>query len=123
MKPFNLEAAKNGAKLITRDGRPARIVCWDRKDKDYPLLALLENEEGDHEVYYSFTLNGQVFWEEEDDCDLFMAPTQHEGYLNIRKIAKTMGCACGGRIYEDKETADAHATTDRVACVHIEWEE
>lgn len=26
MKPFNLEAAKNGAPIITRNGRPAKFV-------------------------------------------------------------------------------------------------
>ena len=32
LKPFDLEAAKAGAKVITRDGRPVRIICFDRKN-------------------------------------------------------------------------------------------
>ena len=43
MKEFNLELAKSGAKLITRKGLPARIVCYDRVDEKYhaPILALI----------------------------------------------------------------------------------
>ena len=30
MKPFNIEESKKGAKLITRNGRSARVICYDR---------------------------------------------------------------------------------------------
>lgn len=30
-KPFNLEAAKNGAAVVTRKGFPVRIICFDKK--------------------------------------------------------------------------------------------
>lgn len=119
MKPFDLEAAKNGAKLITRDGRPARIVCWDRKDEDYPLCALLEDKEG-HEQYYSYTKNGRIYLEGEDEFDLFMAPTKHEGWVNVYKSNQRRCC---GAIYATKEEADVEACTTRIACAHIEWTE
>lgn len=31
LKPFDLEAAKAGKPVCTRDGRKARIICWDKK--------------------------------------------------------------------------------------------
>lgn len=31
MKPFDLNAALDGAKLVTTDGNPARLICADRK--------------------------------------------------------------------------------------------
>ena len=31
IKPFDLEAYKNGAKVRTRDGHEARIICTDAK--------------------------------------------------------------------------------------------
>ena len=34
LKPFNLEAAKQGKPVCTRDGRKARIICFDAKRKD-----------------------------------------------------------------------------------------
>lgn len=41
LKPFDLEKAKQGAKVVTRDGRPVRIICWDKLDDDntYPIVA------------------------------------------------------------------------------------
>ena len=33
MIEFNLEAAKAGAPLITRDGHKLRIICFDRIDE------------------------------------------------------------------------------------------
>ena len=46
MKSFDLEEAKEGKKLITRSGRPARIICYDRIDKQRHghILALVCNE-------------------------------------------------------------------------------
>lgn len=31
MKPFDLNAALDGAKLVTKDGNPARLICADRQ--------------------------------------------------------------------------------------------
>lgn len=49
--PFNVEMAKKiqagevDGKIVTRDGRNVRVVCWDRKDVDYPIIALIDNAE------------------------------------------------------------------------------
>lgn len=40
-KPFDAEAAKKGAVIETKDGKPVRIVCYDRK-YDYPIIALVD---------------------------------------------------------------------------------
>lgn len=37
MKPFDLELAKAGHPVQTRDGRPVRIICYDRKDNAHHL--------------------------------------------------------------------------------------
>ena len=41
LKPFDLEAAKLGKPVCTRDGRKARIICFDAKG-DKPIIALVE---------------------------------------------------------------------------------
>ena len=41
LKEFNLEAAKSGKPVCTRDGRKARIICFDAKG-DKPIIALVE---------------------------------------------------------------------------------
>ena len=45
LKPFSLEAAKAGKPVCTRDGRKARIICFDRKDNT-PIVALIERVDG-----------------------------------------------------------------------------
>lgn len=45
-KPFNLEQAKAGKPVCTRDGRKARIICFNAKTLcDYPIIALVENSD------------------------------------------------------------------------------
>ena len=41
MKPFDLELAKKGHPVCTRDGRDARIICYDAKTGEYPIIALV----------------------------------------------------------------------------------
>lgn len=46
LKEFNLEAAKAGKPVCTRDGRKARIICFDTINKsNYPIIALLEDKD------------------------------------------------------------------------------
>lgn len=48
LKPFDLEAAKAGAKVVTRDGRQVRIICWDAKLKlNFSIVALVTMDNGD----------------------------------------------------------------------------
>ena len=43
-KPFDVAAAKGGAKVETRDGDSVRILCYDRKSNNlninFPIIAL-----------------------------------------------------------------------------------
>lgn len=74
--PFNIDMAKkitNGeieGKIVTRDGRNVRIVCFDARMDDN-IVALIENEEG---VEFATTFNyfGQYFLGEERPYDLFL---------------------------------------------------
>ena len=73
MTEFNLEKAKNGAKLITRSGKKARIVCFDRIDrvKNGTVLALICNDKLTWEMPVFYFSNGfQV--DHEKSLDLFI---------------------------------------------------
>ena len=75
-KPFNLEAAKAGAKVQTRDGRPVRIVCWDVKDEDRPIIGLVcDRTDSKQEHAWYYRKNGRIYQDIVSDYDLFMAPT------------------------------------------------
>lgn len=71
MKNFDLEAAKRGAAVCTRDGMEVRIVCFDRVDLEYPILGLRKNKAG-VEYIFSYTLDGFTFNECIGEEDLMM---------------------------------------------------
>ena len=59
MKQFNLdEYLKNPErKIVTYDGREVRIICVNRIDKDYPVVALVRNK--NVESVESYTKDGK----------------------------------------------------------------
>lgn len=71
--PFDLEAAKAGATVVTRGGRPARIVCWDVRDDNLPLVVVMMDKITNQEYVTRYNPQGQCSgWREQD---LFLAPT------------------------------------------------
>ena len=61
IKPFDLEAYKNGAKVETRDGHEVRIICTDAKHIYYPIIALVKLTD-DNESTMSYTLEGEKYY-------------------------------------------------------------
>lgn len=79
MKPFDLEAAKAGKAVVTRNGKLARIICTDREsDEKEPILALVKDRVSGHEAIYSYHIDGIYYEGKESPHDLFMAPTTKE---------------------------------------------
>lgn len=71
MKDFDLEAAKRGAAVCTRDGRNARIIAFDCKGCGRkPILALIDM--GDWEQSASWTERGEIIEDFKDASDLMM---------------------------------------------------
>ena len=62
MKEFSLEEyIKNpNRKIVTRDGKEARIVCTDKKGR-YPIIALSQVLDDDDEEIHSYTKSGKMF--------------------------------------------------------------
>ena len=126
MKQFNLEEylKKPTRKVITRDGRSARIICTDAKGK-YPVIALIEIENNNDEVISIYQKDGQ--FAQNDICkeDLFFAPEKHEGYVNVFKGTSNDYRHSGFRIYKSKEDAEEaiEGDSDYITTLKIEWEE
>ena len=59
IKSFNLEAYKNGAKIKTRDGHEARIICTDAKNPHFPIVALIKLVDCS-EITQSYTSKGKT---------------------------------------------------------------
>ena len=84
LKPFNLEAAKAGKPVCTRDGRKARIICFDRIDNTgckLPIVALVQCEET--EVLQLYHDDGKC--DVKADLDLMMLSEKKEGWVNVYK--------------------------------------
>ena len=56
--PFDLEAAKQGKPIYTRDGRKARIICFDRINAR-PILALVSSTDGKGEDVFDYFVSGK----------------------------------------------------------------
>ena len=71
--PFDVERAKKIqageelGKIVTRDGRNARVVCWDGRDDTHPIIALFWNEERSKGVCKTYMDNG-CFFENGEEC-------------------------------------------------------
>lgn len=121
MKPFDLELAKAGHPVCIRDGRKARIICFDKKDSDFPIIALLDF--GNYEAVATYTLEGRFMWREESNKDLFMAPTKREGWINIYKTSFG-SIYTGVDVYKTRQDAlDQNNNNELINTVKIEWEE
>ena len=131
MKQFNLEEylANPSKKVVTRRGLNARIICTDRKDLIYPIVALIETKPGEEYLQY-FTKDGKYYVDDLYQDDLFFAPEKHEGWVNIYDAAIPMQAIgslvtryVGSSIWPTEEAAKKAAVADPVATVKIEWEE
>lgn len=83
--PFDLERAKAGAKVVSRCGNPARLVDCAIKDKNHPILGLVD--EGLYEVPETFTNEGRVVGDSVDsEYDLFI---EEETVGKVKSAPKT----------------------------------
>jgi hypothetical protein len=136
MKPFNLEEAKRGKPVCTRNGDPVRIICFDKVASksgiDYPIVALVTKE--DTEQICLYTNDGRFDGNHPDPFDLMMVSATLEGWINVCRDRENNKPFCyHGKIFETKEDARAYlkqmATMapktfpNVVETVQIYWEE
>ena len=119
LKPFDIQKAREGKPVCTRDGRKVRIVCFDRIDAK-PILALIPSTDGKGEVVFDYFVSGKrIATPLESDLDLMMYPEKKEGWVNVYK-----GGLLDTKFYlTQKEALDKASSEDYIATVKIEWEE
>ena len=123
LEPFSFEAAKAGKPVCTRDGRKARIICFDCKDQHYPIVALIECD--DTEVVQNYSNKGEAIIGNEWDKDLMMLPEKKEGWINIIKT-EDGGYCYNGEVHSDYNNAfieNINVLDNRGITAKIEWEE
>lgn len=85
-KPFDLEAAKLGKPLVTRDGRPARFVAHvPEATPAYQVVAFIE---GNPQVTSHF-IDGKMHDRFNSAGDLLMAPDTETVWVNIYQTYHT----------------------------------
>jgi len=120
LKEFDLEAAKAGKPVCTRDGRKARIICFDAKCNK-PIVALIYD--CNKETVLQYLENGRFFVDQIDKYDLMMFPQKKEGWINI--YTSYDGIETGISVYETKEIAKKGVdnSVSYLGTIKIEWEE
>ena len=112
LKPFDLEAAKTGKPVCTRDGRNVRIIAFDAKG-DKPIIALVEM--GTAETPNNYPIDGKAVSAKESPCDLMMLSEKKEGWAKVRKDIN---------LYDTKEEADRKMIgNDEYVTAKVCWEE
>lgn len=120
MKEFNLEEAREGKPVCTRDGRKARIICFDRKDSHYPVVALVQGEK-DNEMIIQCSSNGEFHGSNKDNS-LIMETVKHEGWVNLYRSDGIVYPGVG--IHNSKDLAYTDRARDGyLTTIKIEWEE
>ena len=118
LKPFDLEAAKQGKPVCTRNGRKARIICFDFQSiENTPIVAVVQVTDK-QEVIANYYEDGQQFVDGISELDLMMLPEKKEGWVNIYR----------SQIYNTLERAkEAYKRTcnedNYLQTIKIEWEE
>lgn len=125
MKPFDLEKAKAGAPICTREGFRARIVCFDADNKRFPLVVLIKDSDNSGEYPALYNKEGFFFDGEKDHPkDLCMVGEKKEGWINIYE---TFMERCIGAVHKSKEEAMRMKVNDQgvtyITTVRVEWEE
>lgn len=119
LKPFDIQKAREGKLVCTRDGRKARIICFDAKGT-HPIIALVSDPDIEGtEIPFCYTNSG--FYNNpncESNHDLMILPEKKEGWVNIYTL---------NTCYSSKEEAEANIDRDYeheyVRTVKIKWEE
>lgn len=114
LKPFDLEAAKAGKPVYTRDGRKARIICFDCKDETFKIVALVSSS-SEREEIISYDEAGYSTTRNSDEI-LMMLPEKKEGWVNLYYDMP---------IYDTKEEALNRRSKSRglIDTVKVSWEE
>ena len=122
MKPFNLEEAKAGKPVCTRNGNAVKILCFDAKVMRYHIVALVAD--GQLEVAVTYSDEGQEAIGVKGGLDLMMKSETKTGWVNLYRAG---GLYVGASVYDSKGDAESNFDnqSSRVylgAC-QITWEE
>ena len=139
MKPFNLKTylENPSRKVITRDGRPVRIVSTNANlfspgpdATKFPVVALItvstaiRGKRPNEEILNCYNADGNIIPGRNDRSDLFFETVKVSGWVNIY-TSKVSGETTTGSICKTKEEALSliDGRDNYLDTIYIEWEE
>ena len=115
LKPFDLQKAKEGKPVCTRDGRKARIICFDLQSiEKTPIVAAVQVTDK-QEVISHYYEDGRQFVDGISELDLMMLLEKKEGWVNVYKDS----------VYDTKDEALIGRSESRgyIDTIKINWSE
>jgi hypothetical protein len=99
---YKAEIESGKYKVQTRDGRDARIICWDKKGK-FPVVAIVKYYCGEEECF-PFTNTGNYSSCTESDYDLFILTDEPE-LTPFEQAIEEIYESCGVKKLRSKDKA------------------
>ena len=118
LKPFDIQKAREGKPVCTRDGRKARILCFDRFccDEISTIVACVLSKDRKDENVIIYSSDGFMI-DKQHPCadDLMMRPEKRLGWVNVYK----------NQIHDTPKSAEEghKGITDYIKTIRVEWEE
>lgn len=114
----------------TKDGQPARILCTDAPDREYPVVGYI----GGDSYPSRWTADGRFLSKGKSACDLENTKVQHEYWINIWEasdgrtyLEKFLGLFSGKgetrRFHPSKREAELYAGDGKAIQAKVTWEE
>lgn len=130
MKAFDLEQAKKGAAVVTRDGRDVRIIDFDYKCAYEPykkydscIIAKIKEEDGGERAIV-YLPNGKESDGGESPTDLMLDGLILSGWTNVYVRGEDKKYFMDDRIFDTAEQAYSLSYSDLqlVDTIKIKWE-
>ena len=96
-KPFNLEEALAGAKVVTRSGKEVGQLTVFNCNNDFPIYAVIDSQ------IENFSLSGNYYKSGIHDKDLLLEAEVQKVYANVFKGKN--GLFVAPQYFSDRETA------------------
>lgn len=123
LKPFDIQKAREGKPVCTRDGRKARVLCYDfKQNEEYPIVVAVENKDG-KECALLYSNDGISAMSKSSNNELVMFSEKKEGWVNVYK--KEQNRYVKG-IFPSREIAlnsISEKSREYIATIKMTWEE
>lgn len=119
LRPFDIEKAKNGAKVVTRSGIVAQILKYDFKlETGEEIMIVMISDYPNRYNQKGYPIENDYIWN--GQRDLFLLPNMRDGWVNIFK--DSVGMVSAGSIFNTEADAKEYSE-ESIATARIEWEE